>query len=957
MADARGEHTELLAGDDELLDRVRAGDTGAFGTLWERHVDAARGLARQLVRGEAEVDDAVADAFARVLDVLQRGGGPSAGFRPYLLTALRHCVYDRGRKDKRQVVTDDMERFDSGEPFVDPALEGLERSLIARAFLSLRPDWQSVLWYTEIEGLGPAEAAGYLGKDPGSVAAMAYRAREGLRRAYLQMHLAGGAPAESCRPALELLGGYVRGGLAKRDTAVVERHLDDCAQCREVCAELMDVNVGLRGLVLPLIAGPAAAGYLASLPSGALAGGWWTRMSKGQQQATAAGTAATAVAAAVALALVGADEPLPPPGSPPPAAAPPAQDPPQEAPPGADPPQAPPAGPPADPPADPPANPPAEEDRPQDPPPEDGPDPDEPAPDEPDPEDPPAPEEPGRPAFAARVDPVGSLVPGRPGIVVMSVANEGDPAVDDVIADILLPRGVSFGEGGGPGSTVPFAPGQDGWSCTPSDQGARCVRSGLDAGESTTEYLDVDVDGGAPAGNPPRIRVSSGGESVSAGGTYGVDPEGTPARYATAGRVRVESVGNALLTCEDPEPPEEDHDHGHDHGDWPWWPGVVGGGHDHGHDHGHGRHHGDQAAAPPADERPAPAAPDLSDAPEGQEGPTSPADPGGPEAPEAPSPPTPAPPEEPEKPEAPDKPSPEKPEKPETPAPEKPGTPEPPEYPEEPEPPETGPGPCSEAQQRQGEQRDNDLWDMVPLDLDSDPGTRTSSSARWTLPSGGSVRWAGLYFSGVGDPGAASARIKGPGSSSYTGVAASDVRTAELPGYTSYHAFADVTSQVRAGGGGEWWVADVPGEEGVSTYAGWSLVVVLEDPSERFNQAMVLDDAAAVFHGDGVRFPLAGLLPAAVSGTVDVAAWEGDADLPGDRVLLNGSPLTPSGGDRDPDNAFASHARGGVGPPLAFGTDVVRFPARLPRDPEIRLEAEGDAVLAGVVAVTAPLRT
>ncbi|MFC7743650.1 RNA polymerase sigma factor [Nocardiopsis composta] len=72
-----------------------------------------------------------------------------------------------------------MERFDSGEPFVDPAVEGLERSLIARAFLSLRPDWQSVLWYTEIEGIKPAEAAGILGRDPNTVAALAYRAREG----------------------------------------------------------------------------------------------------------------------------------------------------------------------------------------------------------------------------------------------------------------------------------------------------------------------------------------------------------------------------------------------------------------------------------------------------------------------------------------------------------------------------------------------------------------------------------------------------------------------------------------------------------------------------------------------------------------------------------------------------------------------------------------------------------
>uniref|UniRef100_UPI000A3FDC87 sigma-70 family RNA polymerase sigma factor n=1 Tax=Nocardiopsis trehalosi TaxID=109329 RepID=UPI000A3FDC87 len=322
MTDPHGDHAELLIGDDALLDAVRAGDSAAYAVLYERHDAAARGLARQLVRGESEVDDVVAETFTRVLSVVRRGGGPRDGFRPYLLTALRHVAYDRTRGERRQVATDDMETFDSGEPFVDPALEGLERSLIARAFLSLPERWQAVLWHTEIEGVRPAEAAPLLGMTPNSVAALAYRAREGLRQAYLQMHLAGGAAAEACRPALRLLGAYVRGGLAKRDTAVVDTHLDGCGRCREVCAELMDVNVGLRGIVLPLFAGPAAGGYLAALPAGAPGAGWWGRMSRSQRQATAAGTAATAVAAAAALALVNDGEPLRPPPTAPPAAAP-----------------------------------------------------------------------------------------------------------------------------------------------------------------------------------------------------------------------------------------------------------------------------------------------------------------------------------------------------------------------------------------------------------------------------------------------------------------------------------------------------------------------------------------------------------------------------------------------------------------------------------------------------------
>src|SRR5947209_2399014 len=213
----------------------------AYGELYRRHVTSARHLARQLVRGPAEVDDVVAETFSRVLDLMRRGGGPRDAFRPYLLTAVRRVAYDRYRGERRSVVTGEIEAYDPGEPFVDPAVAGLERTLIARAFLSLPERWRAVLWHTEIEGARPAEVAPLLGLTANGVAALAYRAREGLRQAYLQMHLSGVARQE-CRPAAAKLGAYVRGGLAKRDAAMVAGHLDQCADCRRIFAELGDVN-------------------------------------------------------------------------------------------------------------------------------------------------------------------------------------------------------------------------------------------------------------------------------------------------------------------------------------------------------------------------------------------------------------------------------------------------------------------------------------------------------------------------------------------------------------------------------------------------------------------------------------------------------------------------------------------------------------------------------------------
>lgn len=864
MTESDGRHTEELIGDSQLIERVRTGNTGAYATLYERHATAARGLARQLLHGEAEAEDAVAEAFTRVLSIIRRGGGPEGSFRPYLLTAVRNAAYDRGRGDKRHVMTEDVESVAPGQPFVDPALEKLERKLIARAFLSLPERWQSVLWHVEIEGAKPSEVAPLLGMKANGVAALAYRAREGLRQAYLQMHLAGGAVPAECRPTIGLLGAYVRAALSKRDTGKVDAHLNECADCREVYAELMDVNVGLRGVVLPLFVGTAATGYLASgagvgagvgTASGAggvAAGKWWGRLSRRGKQMTVGSAVAAGVAATAALAMVGAEKPLleedPPPVSAPDRPA--AEDPPAnpdspstdtpndpEAP-------APEAPDPEDPPVE--TNPVAPDEPPE---PEDAPVPE----DAPEPEDPPVPSEPEVPepeevlsppadipeeelpvdeefpAFAVGFEPVGALLPGSDGVMVLDVRNVGQDTDEEVVVDFTLPPGVeTVSDGSGPGSFVPMLSGHGDWSCSAQSGGGTCVLPEMTEGENATHHLDVRVDQDAEAGVPGSVTITSGEITSSVSGEEGVGTQGVAARYATAGGVTAESIGNSLMTCVEP------------------W--IHGSSHD---------------------------------------------------------------------------------------------------------------GPCAAARQREGGHRDNDNWVMTPLDRDEDPTTTASSSAVWEMPEGGSVRWAGLYFSGAGVPETPSARIKGPGMDSYETVAASESSSAQLPGYPAYQAFADVTELVDTHGGGEWWVADVPMREGWGVYAGWNLVVVLEDPTiTSHHQVVVLDDTAAVFQDpEGFGFSLSGALPPEVSAQVGVTAWEGDADLDGDRVTIDGNTVAPVSGHGTADNAFVSSARGAVGDPFTFGTDVVGFDAVLGRETDVRIRTEQDALLVGVLSLVAPMRT
>jgi RNA polymerase sigma factor (sigma-70 family) len=267
--------TELLSSldapsDAELISRVRGGDLDAYGDLFARHVDAARRLARQLTRG-AEADDLVSDAFTKVMGTLRNGGGPDVAFRAYLLTAVRRLHVDRIRAQSKLTTSDDMSMFDPGVPFQDTAVEQFESGAAAKAFASLPERWQLVLWHLEVEGQKPADIAPLLGMSANSVSALAYRAREGLRQAFLSAHLAETTEAD-CRWVTEQLGGYVRKGLSKRDNGKVESHLDGCRSCTAMHLELSEVNSNLGAIIGPLLLGSLAAGYAASGGAGGASG-------------------------------------------------------------------------------------------------------------------------------------------------------------------------------------------------------------------------------------------------------------------------------------------------------------------------------------------------------------------------------------------------------------------------------------------------------------------------------------------------------------------------------------------------------------------------------------------------------------------------------------------------------------------------------------------------------------
>ncbi|MCU1356774.1 MAG: polymerase sigma factor, sigma-70 family [Acidimicrobiales bacterium] len=165
--------------DRDLLARMRTGEPEAFGTLYRRHEPDARRYARRLAPRHA--DDVVADAFASTLSAIHGGRGPSGDFRPYLFTAIRrHAMRTWNRTE-----ADGCEREVADHVDVDRGLE-LAESPVLDAFATLPERWRRVLFLVDVEGIPVQEAAATLGLSPNATSALAYRARAGLRAAFLR---------------------------------------------------------------------------------------------------------------------------------------------------------------------------------------------------------------------------------------------------------------------------------------------------------------------------------------------------------------------------------------------------------------------------------------------------------------------------------------------------------------------------------------------------------------------------------------------------------------------------------------------------------------------------------------------------------------------------------------------------------------------------------------------------
>ncbi|GAB3160935.1 hypothetical protein GCM10027059_09930 [Myceligenerans halotolerans] len=599
--------------DDLLLADLRAGREQAFAELYVRHHRTAAGVARQIVGSGPAAEDVVADSFTALLSAVRRGGGPSSNVRSYLLTTVRNTAVGHLRARERAIPAE-AEAID--RPHHDPErLVGADdEQRVRRAFAALPRRWRQVLWYVDVHDLAPAHVGPLLGISPNAVSSLARRARERLRREYLQAHQDRVAPG--CEDYAPHLARFVERTLAVPVQHRVEVHVLSCEPCTTAVEQMRDLKSRMRGILLP-IGLPAAAtadphdttaAHLARAgsratttagtlgASGALALGrrwWWSRPRDPWRVLllTAPSVVLVLLAASLVSALDTHDPAIradPPPAAVPSPVAPERHDgepepdeldprePDPDAPdgPGTPDPERPgPDVPDRDPdPTDPgDTNTDRADLRPVDARPDRADHPDAPLPEIPDaghlPGDGPPPPGSGpgpgqgpRPGPGPDRDPqvlqvayddLGDLVPGRPGVLGATVTNPNADGVGVVAVDLTLPPGIAFD----PAGAVRAA---SSWTCAerPEAGGATCTVGTIARGAASTLLVPVLVGADVPEGTAV-VRLDVRGDDVVPGGEdLAVPVRESPlaARYVATGDVGVAQAGAPVLHC-DPRAP------------------------------------------------------------------------------------------------------------------------------------------------------------------------------------------------------------------------------------------------------------------------------------------------------------------------------------------------------------------------------------------------------------------
>ncbi len=178
--------------DAALLNAVRRMEGEALSEIYDEYFPALHKYVRRTCSDSHLADNIVGDVFARLLDQLSCGKGPSANLRSYLFTATQNLLVDQIRYLHRRAPLDVVDvSLSDGQPAHLQSENQILLETIVQAIQKELTEYQrQVIALRFVEGYSLRETAAMLGKSVNLIKATQNRAITTLRRCLYQWAMA-----------------------------------------------------------------------------------------------------------------------------------------------------------------------------------------------------------------------------------------------------------------------------------------------------------------------------------------------------------------------------------------------------------------------------------------------------------------------------------------------------------------------------------------------------------------------------------------------------------------------------------------------------------------------------------------------------------------------------------------------------------------------------------------------
>ncbi|MFD6419578.1 ECF subfamily RNA polymerase sigma factor, BldN family [Streptomyces sp. NPDC060194] len=169
----------------ELVERAQAGESDAFGRLYDQYSDTVYRYIYYRVGGKATAEDLTSETFLRALRRIGTFTWQGRDFGAWLVTIARNLVADHFKSSRFRLEVTTGEMLDANEVERSPedsVLERLSNAALLDAVRRLNPQQQECVTLRFLQGLSVAETARVMGKNEGAIKTLQYRAVRTLAR-------------------------------------------------------------------------------------------------------------------------------------------------------------------------------------------------------------------------------------------------------------------------------------------------------------------------------------------------------------------------------------------------------------------------------------------------------------------------------------------------------------------------------------------------------------------------------------------------------------------------------------------------------------------------------------------------------------------------------------------------------------------------------------------------------